>query len=111
MLQGPRLFEKLYDSFLTIQSESIMTEMEFKIALKSIIGIILVCIGVVIILYGVFQAYIHASQLEALWEGGPGTSDIQMQKWVESFYWFFTMVIELLAGFFLASIGTKIAKK
>ena len=87
-----------------------MTEMELKIRLRTIIGIILISIGVIIILYGVFQAYIHASQIEALWEGGPGP-DIQMQKWVESFYWFFTMVIELLAGFFIASIGTKITKK
>jgi len=87
--------------------------MELKIRLQTIIGIILVSVGVIIILYGVFQAYIHMTQIQVLWETEqpPITSQTEMQKWVESFYWFFTILVEILCGFFVASIGTKIAKK
>lgn len=98
-----------------------MIAMEVKLEARTLFGYVLVIIGVMIILFTVLQAYVNIGRtMEFINELMPGPTitiwrqqfeATEMPGFIETLGLFLMLTIELLAGFFIASIGVKIAKK
>ena len=84
-----------------------MNEFELKIEGRTVFGFIFILLGVVVILIAVFQAFLGVDPILSL----IGTELTDTQAFVEIFGWFFMLLIEVLGGYFLASIGVKVYKK
>jgi hypothetical protein len=84
-----------------------MGGMELKVEPKHIFGAILVTIGIVVILISVFQAFFGSENILSLM----GTELNETEAFVKVFAWFFSLLIECVGGYFVASIGMKIIKK
>jgi len=83
------------------------SEFELKIEAKTVFGFIFILFGVVVIFFVLMQAFLGVQHITDI----VGTELTDIQAFVEVFGWFFMLLIEVLAGFFLASIGVKIYKK
>jgi len=82
------------------------SEFELKIEAKTVFGFIFILLGVVVIFVALVQAFLGVEHITDL------IGEISETKaMVEVFGWFFMLLIEVLAGFFLASIGAKVYKK
>jgi len=98
-----------------------MPEIEVKLTPKALFGHVLVIIGVIIILYAVFQASITFTTIMKFIDKLMPSPTItvwreqfqatEMPGFIETLGWFFMLIIELLGGFFIASIGIRVAKK
>jgi hypothetical protein len=84
-----------------------MNGMELKVEPRHIFGAILLIIGVVVILISVFQAFFGSENILSLM----GTVYNETEAFVKVFAWFFSLLIECIGGYFIASIGMKIIKK
>lgn len=84
-----------------------MSEIELKVELKQIFGIILLFFGIVVIMVAVFGAFSGSEHILILM----GTELTETEAFVKVFAWFFALLIEALGGYFIASIGMKIIKK
>lgn len=83
------------------------SEFELKIEAKTVFGFIFIFIGVVIIFFVLMQAFLGVEHITEL----IGTEITDTDAMVQVFGWFFMLFIEVLAGYFLASIGVKVYKK
>ena len=84
-----------------------MSEFELKIEARTVFGFIFILIGVVIIFFSLIQAFLGVEHITEL----IGTELTDIVATLEVFGWFFMLLIEVLAGYFLASIGVKVYKK
>jgi len=83
-------------------------EIEVKVSLKTIFGSIFIAIGVTVIFYAIFRSLPGVEDIITLLQERKIT---EAWAFIETFGWFFALLIQVLAGYFLASIGIKIAKK
>lgn len=74
-----------------------MSEIKFKLEPITIFGAIITIVGVIVILHTVYLSLVNAEEF----------LDVQ----IERIGWFLLYLIELLGGFFLGIIGTRIIKK
>jgi len=82
------------------------SEFELKIEAKTVFGFIFIVVGILVIFVALVQAFLGVEHITDL------IGEISETKaMVEVFGWFFMLLIEVLAGFFLASIGAKVYKK
>ena len=84
-----------------------MNEFELKIEARTVFGFIFILMGVVVILFALFQAFLGVGHITDV----IGSEILEYEAMVEVFGWFFMLLIEVLAGYFLASIGVKVYKK
>lgn len=80
---------------------------ELKLDPRTVFAFVLIFIGVIVILHGVYRALVDVDQFSSL----IGTEITQVEAYVQTLTWFFGLLIEILGGFFLALIGTRIIKK
>ena len=71
----------------------------------------LLMIGVITIIFGIFQAYSSETELPAFSETPRDKGVTNFDSLGQNLMWFFTILTQLVGGFFLASIGMKILKK
>jgi len=71
----------------------------------------LIVIGALLITFAVFQAFLCEGELSALVEGLRKTGMMEFEALGRSLLWLFTMLTELVGGFFMASLGMKLIKK
>jgi len=84
-----------------------MNDVELKIEARTVFSFIFILIGIVVIFVAIFQAFLgieHISELMRI-------ELTDTEALIEVFGWFFSLLIEILGGFFLASIGVKVFKK
>ena len=67
--------------------------------------------GVIVIILAIFQAYLSERELSVLGETLAERGLTNFESLGHSVMWLFTVLTELVGGFFLASIGMKIIKK
>lgn len=79
----------------------------FEIAAASL----LITTGTAMILYAIFQGYFHTEELTVFVESTRKKGIVELEAPGYHFAWLFTLLTELIGGFFLASIGTKMIKK
>ena len=84
-----------------------MNEFELKIEARTVFGFIFILMGVVVIFIALFQAFLGVGHITEL----IGKELLEYEAMVKVFGWFFMLLIEVLAGYFLASIGVKVYKK
>ena len=84
-----------------------LSEFELKVEGRTVFGFVFILLGVVVILFALFQASLGVDPILNLM----GTELTDTQAFVEIFGWFFMLLIEVLGGYFLASIGVKVYKK
>jgi len=84
-----------------------LNEFELKIEARTVFGFIFILLGVVVILFALFQAFLGVGHITDV----IGSEILEYEAMVEVFGWFFMLLIEVLAGYFLASIGVKVYKK
>ena len=75
-----------------------------KTRLEPILAFTLIAIGIVVILHAIFCAYCYTGGLSF-------SVETEFEALGHNSMWFFSLLTELVGGFFLASIGTKIIKK
>ena len=85
--------------------------MEVRIQVRAIIGYILVAIGTILILVAIFQAYSNLQPLSEFAEGLRQQNIDQLAAFVHGFVWFFALLITVVGGFFIGSLGAKMIKK
>jgi len=71
----------------------------------------LVIIGVIVIIFSVFHAYLCEKELAHLGETLTEKGLTKFEALSHNLTWILTVLAELVGGFFLASIGMKIIKK
>ena len=71
----------------------------------------LVIIGVIVIIFSVFHAYLCEKELALFGEALREKGLTQFEALSHNLMWIITVLAELVGGFFLASIGMKIIKK
>ena len=84
-----------------------MNEFEFKIEARTVFGFIFILLGVVVVFIALFQAFLGVGHITDV----IGSEILEYEAMVKVFAWFFMLLIEVLAGYFLASIGVKVYKK
>ena len=84
-----------------------MNEFELKIEARTVFGFIFILMGVVVVLIALFQAFLGVGYITDV----IGSEILEYEAMVKVFGWFFMLLIEVLAGYFLASIGVKVYKK
>ena len=84
-----------------------MNEFELKIEARTVFGFIFILMGVVVVLIALFQAFLGVGHITGLIR----KELLEYEAMVKVFGWFFMLLIEVLAGYFLASIGVKVYKK
>lgn len=72
---------------------------EFKLDFRTLFAFILMVIGVIVILHGIYRALVDLEDIS------------NVKTYVETFTWFVSLAIEIVGGFFLALIGTRVLKK
>lgn len=75
------------------------------------LAFILVIIGVIVIIFSVFHAYLCEKELALLGEILREKGLTEFEALSHNLMWIITVLAELVGGFFLASIGMKIIKK
>lgn len=89
-----------------------ISEFEFKIEARTVVGFIVVIFGLIVIFISVFGGFMGIGHITSLIGEITETEGItETQALIEVFGWFFSLLIACLGGFFIASIGTKIIKK
>jgi len=83
------------------------SEFELKIEARTVFGFIFIVVGILVIFVALVQAFLGVEHIIDI-IGVEITDTVAM---VEVFGWFFMLLIEVLAGYFLASIGVKVYKK
>jgi len=82
------------------------SEFELKIEARTVFGFIFIVVGILVIFVALVQAFLGVEHITDI------IGEISETKaMVEVFGWFFMLLIEVLAGYFLASIGVKVYKK
>jgi len=76
-----------------------------------VLALILITIGVLLIVFGVFQAFFFERELSVSGETLQEESVPELKALGHNSLWFLTLVTELVGGFFSASIGIMIIKK
>jgi len=76
-----------------------------------VLALILITIGVLLIVFGVFQAFFFERELSVSGETLREESVPELKALGHNSLWFLTLVTELVGGFFSASIGIMIIKK
>ena len=71
----------------------------------------LIIIGIIVIVFAVFQGIFYDRELSVLGETPRERSALGLEALGPPLMWFFTLLTELVGGFFLATIGMKIIKK
>lgn len=71
--------------------------------LEPILAFVLIAIGIAIILHAIFRAYLYTGGLSF-------TVENEFEALGHDSLWFFSLLTELVGGFFLASLGIKIIK-
>ncbi|MEX2737474.1 MAG: hypothetical protein Q6356_000165 [Candidatus Wukongarchaeota archaeon] len=84
-----------------------MNEFELKIEARTVFGFIFILMWVVVVFIALFQAFLGVGHITDV----IGSEILEYEAMVEVFGWFFMLLIEVLAGYFLASIGVKVYKK
>jgi hypothetical protein len=85
--------------------------MRMPIQFEKALAFVLLMMGVMVIIVAIFQAYISERELSVFGEilGERGLTNFESLG--RSVMWLFTVLTELVGGFFLASIGMKIIKR
>jgi len=83
------------------------SEFEMKIEAKTVFAFVFISLGIVIILVAVIQVFLGVEHIMEL----VGIELSDTEGMIEVFGWFFMLLLELLAGYFLASVGVKVYKK
>lgn len=92
--------------------EDKMSEIEFKIGARTILGIVLLCVGIALILLVVVQAIGGTNHITDLIRTQVIEDRIgENEAFIRVMAWFFALVIESVCGFFIGSFGIKIMKK
>lgn len=84
-----------------------MSEIKVELSPKTIFGGIVVAIGVIVIAYGVIVALTGVEKITEL----VGSEISYDEGFLRILGWFFALLIEMLGGFFLGIIGTRVMKK
>jgi len=79
-----------------------MSEISLKIEPRTVFAFIFIIVGVIVILIAVVQAFLGIEDLSEF---------TNAEAYIQVLAWLFVMVVKLIGGFFLASIGLKIFKK
>lgn len=83
------------------------SEVKFEVRPKTVFSFAIIIIGVILILHAVYIASLGIEDISILIE----TEDItEFEAFTETLGWFFGLLIEILGGFFLGIIGTRIKK-
>jgi len=88
-----------------------MREMKLKMQFERVLAPILITIGVVLIVFSVFQAFFFERELSGFGETLQEESVPELKALGHNSLWFLTLFTELLGGFFAALIGIMILKK
>ena len=78
---------------------------------ERVLALILIIIGVVVIAFGVFQAFFYERELSVFGETLREASAKELKALGHSSLWFLTLFTELVGGFLVASIGILIISK
>jgi len=84
-----------------------MNDVELKIEARTVFSFIFILMGIIVIFVAIFQAFLGIEHISELM----GIELTDTEALIEVFGWFFSLLIEILGGYFLASIGLKIFKK
>ena len=83
----------------------------WRIHFERVLAPVLVIIGVIVIVFAVFQGFFYNRELSVIGEPPREGSGLGLEALGHPLMWFFTLLTELVGGFFLATIGMKIIKK
>ena len=78
---------------------------------EKVLALILIIIGVLSIVFGVFQAFFFERELSVFGETLREESMLELRALGHNSLWFLTLLIQLVGGFFSALIGIMIIKK
>lgn len=84
-----------------------MSEIKLKVEARTVLGLVIVFVGVILILDGSVQAISGVGDITSL----IGSEITENRAFLEVLGWFFGLWIEIVGGFFLGIIGTRIIKK
>ena len=82
-----------------------------KMHLERALAPALIIIGIIVIAFAVFQGLFYDRELSVLGETSRESGTLGLEALGQPLMWFFTLLTELVGGFFLATIGIKILKK
>jgi hypothetical protein len=82
-----------------------------KMQFEKILALILTIIGILLIVFGVFQAFFFERELSVFGEALHEESMPEFKTLGHNSLWFLTVLTELVGGFFSALIGIMIIKK
>jgi hypothetical protein len=85
--------------------------MKLKMQFERVLALILITIGVLLMVFGIFQAFFFESELSVFGEPLREESPTEYRALGQNSLWFLTLFTELVGGFFSASIGIMIIKK
>jgi hypothetical protein len=85
--------------------------MKLTIQSERALAFILVIIGVIVIIFSVFQAFLCEKELALFGEALREKGLTEFEALSHNLMWIITVLAELVGGFFLASIGMKTIKK
>jgi len=85
--------------------------MKLKMRFERVLALILITIGVLLIVFGVFQAFFFERELSVFGETLREENTTEYKALGHNSLWFLTLLTELVGGFFSASIGIMIIKK
>jgi len=85
--------------------------MKLTIQSERTLAFILVIIGVIVIIFSVFQVFLCETELALFGEALREKGLTKFEALGHNLTWILTVLAELVGGFFLASIGMKIIKK
>ena len=85
--------------------------MKLTIRFERSLALTLIIIGVIVIIFSVFQAFLCEKELALLGETLREQGLTKFEALGHNLTWILTVLAELVGGFFLASIGMKIIKK
>jgi hypothetical protein len=85
--------------------------MRLPIQFEKTLAFALIMTGVIVIILAIFQAYYSERELSVFGGTLKEKGLTNFESLGQNLMWFFTVLTELVGGFFLASIGMKIIKK
>jgi hypothetical protein len=98
-------------TLLEDQTSNGQIPMKLPIRFERSLAFTLIIIGVIVILFSVFHAYLCEKELALLGETLREKGLTQFEALGHNLMWILMVLAELVGGFFLASIGMKIIKK
>jgi hypothetical protein len=84
---------------------------ELRMRLVQEFAFILTIIGILMIIFALFQACLAGEELTVSGMALRNDGVAELETFSHNLMWFFSLLTELVGGFFLASIGMKILKR